>query len=75
MTTIFKIIVSLTCIAFIVVSTWFLNGYISLQKQKLANDARYECAQSVRYEVKTDKTSISYPPDNLYRKCLREKGL
>lgn len=75
MNIIFKIIVSLTLIALVAIATWFLSGYLSLQKQKLTNDARFECAQSVRYEVKTDETSISYPPSDLYKKCLKEKGL
>lgn len=75
MNSIFKIIVALTFIALVVVVGNFSIGYLDLQKQNAINKARFDCAQSVRYEVKTETTTISYPPSDLYKKCLLEKGI
>jgi hypothetical protein len=75
MNTIFKTIISLSLILLIAIVGWFSFTYLNLQKQNSENLARFQCAQSVRYEVKTTTTTISYPPDDLYKKCLKEKGL
>lgn len=75
MNTIFKIIVSMTLISLTVIAVWFLSSYLDLQKQKIANEARFQCAQSAKYESRTETTTTTYPPEELYKKCLKEKGL
>jgi hypothetical protein len=72
---IFKIIIAITFAALTLIAGVFSFGFLSIQNTLAQNEARSQCAQSVRYEVKTDTTTISYPPDNLYQKCLKEKGL
>lgn len=75
MDTIFKIIITMTLIALTIIVGVFSFGFLSNQKVQTENEARFQCAQSVRYKIKTDTTTISYPPEDLYKKCLKEKGL
>ena len=75
MDTIFKIIIALTLITLTIIAGVFSFGFLNNQRIQTENEARFQCAQSVRYEVKTETTTISYPPENLYKKCLKEKGL
>lgn len=75
MNSIFKIIIALTLISLVGIAGYFSYGYLTLQQQNALNEARSQCAQSVRYEVRTDTTTISYPPTDLYKKCLLEKGI
>ena len=49
--------------------------FIALKKQEIENKARFECAQSSKYEVTDDNTTVSYPITNLYKACLKEKGI
>lgn len=50
--------------------------FISLKKQEVENEARFQCANSSTYSVSTDETTtVSYPVADLYEACLREKGL
>lgn len=57
------------------IAAYFANSFFVLEKIKAENKARYECAMVYRYEVRTDNTTISYPPQDLYEECLEEKGL
>jgi hypothetical protein len=53
-----------------------IAGYIAVgYMKKIENEARYQCAMSVRYEVTENGSTISYPPEDLYEDCLSEKGL
>lgn len=54
----------------------FTQQYLKIQKTKAENEARFQCAQSSRYEARQDETTtIWYPAEDLYKKCLSEKGL
>lgn len=75
MDNIFKIIIALALITLTLIVGVFSFGFLSNQKVQTENEARFQCAQSVRYEVRTDTTTISYPPEDLYKKCLKEKGI
>lgn len=72
---IFKGIISLLFLLLILIAGWFSYAYINVQNKNMENLARYQCAQSVRYEVRTSTTTVSYAPADLYKKCLKEKGL
>jgi hypothetical protein len=44
--------------------------------QQVENEARFQCAQSSRYSVNQgDNTQVWYPVEEMYQKCLTEKGI
>jgi hypothetical protein len=50
--------------------------FLSLKRQEVANEARFQCAQSSRYQVtQANGTVVWYPVEELNTKCLKEKGL
>jgi hypothetical protein len=59
----------------IVLSSYIGLNFLWLKEKEVNNEARYQCAQSSRYEVTTDSSSIWYPAKDLYEECLNEKGL
>ena len=63
--------------AAILVAAVMVSGqWASLKKQELNNQASFECAQSSRYSItKTDGTTVWYPVEDLYKKCLSEKEI
>ena len=75
MDTIFKITIAIALIGHLIVAAIFSFAFINQSKANALNEAKYQCAMSVRYEVKTNDTTISYPPEDLYQKCLSEKGI
>lgn len=52
------------------------DKFAVLRKQEIENEARFQCAQSSRYQV-TEATGVIvwYPVNDLYIKCLNEKGI
>ncbi len=61
-------------LAIIVASVMAMSQWAALKKQELANQASFECAQSSRYSVtKTDGTTVWYPVEDLYKKCMEGK--
>lgn len=52
-----------------------VNQYSTLKQQELNNEARYQCALSSRYETVEEDVTVWYPVDELYKKCLSEKGI
>jgi len=49
--------------------------FIETQAQMAENEARFQCAQSSKYEVTDGDAIVSYPVAQLYEKCLKEKGI
>jgi hypothetical protein len=44
--------------------------------QQIENEARFQCAQSSRYILNQgDNTQVWYPVEEMYQKCLTEKGI
>lgn len=53
-----------------------INKFASLKQIEIENEARFQCAQSSRYEVQQSKgVTVWYPVPDLYKKCLTEKGI
>ena len=71
MDTITRLLIGVALVAIAFIAGWFVVEYARSQE----NEARYQCAMSVRYEVSENGTTISYPPEDLYKECLKEKGL
>ncbi len=58
------------------VSFYGVNKFAALKKIEIENQARFECAQSSRYQVQQDSVvTVWYPIADLYSKCLLEKGI
>lgn len=49
--------------------------FMDIQKIRFTNEARFQCANSSKYEVTKDDTVVSYPIADLYEKCLKEAGV
>jgi len=60
-----------------VAAAWVIaDKYLSLKRTQVENEARYQCAVSSRYETKiNENTTVWYSVEELYNKCLKEKGL
>ncbi|KKR89724.1 MAG: hypothetical protein UU39_C0027G0003 [Candidatus Woesebacteria bacterium GW2011_GWD1_41_12] len=53
-----------------------LNKFASLREIEIENEARFQCAESSRYQVTgADNVIVWYPVSDLYSKCLQEKGI
>jgi len=75
MDTIFKIGILLAVFITVGLFVFFGAQFISMQQKALLNEAQYQCALSVRYEVQEgENATISYPPEHLYEECLAEKN-
>ena len=75
MDTIFKTIIAVTFAVLTIIAGVFSFVFLQNQKVQIENNARFQCAKSVRYSVKQANTTITYPPADLYKKCLNEKGI
>jgi hypothetical protein len=52
------------------------SQWTALKQQELRNTARYQCAVSSNYEtIDPSGAKVSYPVEELYKKCLQEAGL
>jgi len=51
--------------------------YIAVKEREVKNAARFQCAQSSRYEATDGASGVTtwYPIKDLYEACLKEKGL
>lgn len=74
---IIKIITAVSFVAAVAVSAWLGMQYLSIKRHEVANEARFQCAQSSRYQVTERQTGATtwYPMEELYQKCLKEKGI
>ena len=53
-----------------------INKFASLKQKEIENEARFQCAQSSRYQIQQSKDVIVwYPVKDLYSACLAEKGI
>jgi hypothetical protein len=63
----------------VVIAAVCLSGvdkFALLKEKEIENEARFQCAQSSRYQVQTSKDVIVwYPIQDLYTACLSEKGI
>ena len=52
------------------------DKFATLREKEIENEARFQCAESSRYQV-TDAGGaiVWYPVNDLYIKCLNEKGI
>jgi len=50
-----------------------LERFSELKEKQLANEARFQCAQSSRYQIQDGVATVWYPVEELYLKCLKEK--
>jgi len=52
------------------------DKFATLRTSEMENEARFQCAQSSRYQVtQPDGVIVWYPVSDLYSKCLQEKGI
>ncbi len=52
------------------------DKFVTLRAREIENEARFQCAQSSRYQVaQLDGVIVWYPVSDLYSKCLQEKGI
>lgn len=52
------------------------DKFATFRAREIENEARFQCAQSSRYQVtQPDGTTVWYPVSDLYIKCLNEKGI
>lgn len=50
--------------------------FAQLREKEIMNEARFQCAQSSKYSVnQTNGVAVWYPVEELYNKCLEEKGV
>jgi hypothetical protein len=53
-----------------------INRFSALRAQEVSDEARFQCAQSSRYQVQQSAdVTVWYPVADLYSKCLVEKGI
>lgn len=58
------------------VSFFGINKFASLKQKEMENEARFQCAQSSRYQIQqSNEITVWYPVNDLYVKCLSEKGI
>ena len=70
-----KIILTLSAATAVILAGYLGMQFLQLKKQEVANEARSGCAQSSRYQVQESKdVLVWYPIEELYQKCLKEKG-
>ena len=71
-----KIVYAVISAAFVAVVAVVSFRFLSIKRMEAINTARFECAQSSRYQVATNPTTtVWYPVESLYTKCLVEKGI
>lgn len=77
MNTIIQIVITIALVGIAGIAGWFSMQFLELKRIQIENEARYQCAMSVRYEVADEQnnSTISYAPQDLYEKCLDEKGI
>lgn len=75
MNTFTQLLYTIAVFAGVIVVGYFAIQYLSLKKTEVANEARFQCAQSSRYQTVKNDTTIWYPATELYKSCLKEKGL
>lgn len=58
------------------VGFYAITKFSALKAKEIDNTARYQCAVSSKYET-TDPSGakVSYPVEELYKKCLGEMGI
>ena len=53
-----------------------IDEFTALKQKEIENEARFQCAQSSRYQIQQSKdVTVWYPVSDLYSKCLIEKGI
>ncbi len=69
------ILVTLTLILIITLASGIYFGLQRIDKY-LEFKARYDCAEISRFTITStkDNTTVYYPVEDIYRKCLNEKG-
>jgi len=75
MNTFTQLLYTIAVIAGVIVVGYFALQYLGLKKKEVENEARFQCAQSSRYQTVKGDTTIWYPAEELYKSCLKEKGI
>lgn len=71
-----KGVVAVVGLTSVVIAAYGVMTFASLKKTEVQNEARYQCAVSSRYQSQVnEETTVWYPVNDLYQKCLSEKGL
>lgn len=71
-----NVIVAVVGLGMVAVAAYGIMTFSALKQTEVKNEGRYQCAVSSRYESKVnEETTVWYPVDDLYQKCLSEKGL
>lgn len=70
-----KITITLAIVAHVIVAGVFSAAFLGQNNTRLINEAKFQCASTVRYTVDTEDATISYPPADLYQKCLADRGI
>lgn len=58
-----------------VIMGYFAFSFLSYKTKEVEEKAKYQCAQTHTYEAQNGDNTTSYPADELYVKCLVEKGV
>lgn len=62
--------------AIVLVGNVAVAAWTKAKEKELANEARYQCALSSRYEtVDQSGAKVIYPVPQLYTMCMSEKGM
>jgi hypothetical protein len=71
-----KIVYAIIGAVFVAVVAVASFQFLAIKRTEVINAARFECAQSSRYQVTTNPTTtVWYPMEEMYNTCLFEKGI
>lgn len=74
-----QIILTIAVLSGIFLGSYLGFNFLKQRKIEIINEARFQCSQSSRYETTVSESGkaviVSYPVNDLYLKCLKEKGL
>jgi len=75
MKNILNIVLVITALTAVFVMAYFSSSFLSLKTKEIENEAKFTCTQSSRYQT-TDPSGaiVWYPVEEMYQKCLKEKG-
>lgn len=75
MTNFAQTLYTIAIVAAVAVGAYFALQFLGIKRQEMQNEARFQCAQSSRYQTVNGDTTIWYPATELYAACLKEKGI
>ncbi len=65
-----------TIVVGVAIAAYSALTFLDLKRWEVENEARFQCAQSSRYQItQTNGVTTWYPATELYNACLRQKGI